>query len=52
MRRTPISEVELELKHGDEAALHTLAGELSAQIPCLAPDDLSKAQRGYRLREQ
>jgi inorganic triphosphatase YgiF len=51
-RRAPISEVELELKHGDEAALHTLAQELSAHIPGLAPDDISKAQRGYRLREQ
>ncbi|MBV8628920.1 MAG: CYTH domain-containing protein [Paraburkholderia sp.] len=51
-RRAPISEVELELKHGDEAALHTLASELSTHIPGLAPDNLSKAQRGYRLREQ
>ena len=51
-RRAPISEVELELKHGDETALHALARELSAHIPGLAPDDISKAQRGYRLREQ
>jgi triphosphatase len=50
-RRTPISEVELELKRGDEAALHALSAELAAQVPGLAPEDISKAQRGYRLRE-
>jgi len=50
-RRTPIREIELELKSGDEAALHTLAAELTAALPGLAPDDVSKAQRGYRLRE-
>jgi triphosphatase len=49
-RRAPISEVELELKSGDEAALHTLAAELSKQIAGLAPDNISKAQRGYQLR--
>jgi triphosphatase len=51
-RRAPILEVELELKNGDEAALYALADELSAQVPGLAPDDISKAQRGYQLREQ
>jgi triphosphatase len=51
-RRAPILEVELELKSGDEAALHALADELCANVPGLAPDDISKAQRGYRLREQ
>ena len=51
-RRSPILEVELELKNGDEAALHALADELCAKVPGLAPDDVSKAQRGYRLREQ
>jgi triphosphatase len=50
-RRMPISEIELELTRGDEAALHALSAELAAQIPGLAPDDISKAQRGYRLRE-
>lgn len=50
-RRTPICEIELELKAGDEAALHTLAAQLTAELPGLAPDDTSKAQRGYRLRE-
>src|SRR5258706_1422594 len=51
-RRAPISEIELELKRGEEAALHTLAAELTAQLPGLAPDDVSKAQRGYSLRER
>ncbi|WP_322095005.1 CYTH domain-containing protein [Paraburkholderia bannensis] len=50
-RRAPICEIELELKDGDEAALHTLADELAKALPGLAPDDISKAQRGYRLRE-
>lgn len=50
-RRAPICEIELELKDGDEAALHTLAAELARALPGLAPDDVSKAQRGYRLRE-
>ncbi|NKJ45785.1 adenylate cyclase [Burkholderia sp. SG-MS1] len=49
-RRAPISEVELELKSGDEAALHALAAELGKQISGLAPDNISKAQRGYQLR--
>ena len=49
-RRERISEIELELKSGDEAALHTLAAELGKRIAGLAPDDISKAQRGYRLR--
>ena len=51
-RRAPISEVELELKDGDEAALHALAKELTSKVPGLTPDDISKAQRGYRLRER
>jgi inorganic triphosphatase YgiF len=50
-RRSPICEVELELKRGDEAALHAFATELTASVQGLAPDDISKAQRGYRLRE-
>jgi inorganic triphosphatase YgiF len=49
-RRAPISEIELELKSGDEAALHALAAELGERIAGLAPDDISKAQRGYKLR--
>jgi len=51
-RRSPILEVELELKSGDEVALHALADELRTKVPGLAPDDVSKAQRGYRLRAQ
>jgi triphosphatase len=51
-RRAPLCEIELELKHGDESALHTLAAELRAHIPGLTPDDISKAQRGYRLQER
>lgn len=51
-RSTPILEVELELKSGDEAALNTLAAELGKAIPGLAPDNVSKAQRGYQLREK
>lgn len=51
-RREPISEIELELIDGDEGALQALAGELQRALPGLAPDNLSKAQRGYRLRAQ
>ncbi|NIE67383.1 CYTH domain-containing protein [Burkholderia sp. Ax-1719] len=50
-RRAPICEIELELKDGDEAALHALAAELAKALPGLKPDDISKAQRGYKLRE-
>ncbi len=49
-RRTPISEVELELIEGDEQALHALAAELSSKVPGLVPENVNKAQRGYRLR--
>ncbi|HZZ11929.1 MAG TPA: CYTH domain-containing protein [Paraburkholderia sp.] len=49
-RRAPISEVELELKSGDEAVLNRLAAELGKQVAGLAPDNVSKAQRGYQLR--
>ncbi len=53
-RRAPICEIELELKDAKddgEAALHALADELAKALPGLAPDDISKAQRGYKLRE-
>ena len=50
-RRAPICEVELELKRGDAAALSVLSGELAQAVHGLRPDDVSKAQRGYRLRE-
>lgn len=49
-RRAPISEVELELKSGDEAALNALAAELDKAVAGLVPDNVSKAQRGYQLR--
>jgi triphosphatase len=45
----PILEIELELKQGDEAALHRLAATLRKRVPGLANDDVSKAERGYRL---
>jgi inorganic triphosphatase YgiF len=50
LRRAPISEIELELKSGDEAALHALSSELRKQIAGLTPENVSKAQRGYQLR--
>lgn len=46
--RTPICELELELKSGDAAALITLAEQLQAATP-LTPTDESKAARGYAL---
>ncbi|SAL78529.1 adenylate cyclase [Caballeronia peredens] len=51
-RRAEISELELELKSGDESALSMLAAELRGAFPELTPEDASKAQRGYLLREQ
>ena len=41
-------ELELELKSGQPSALHELALELAASL-ALAPDPISKAERGYRL---
>jgi len=46
--RTPICELELELKSGDAAALMTLAEQLQTATP-LTPTDESKAARGYAL---
>ncbi|KND55329.1 Adenylate cyclase [Candidatus Paraburkholderia kirkii] len=51
-RRSEISELELELKSGEESALSMLAAELRGAFPELVPEDLSKAQRGYLLRER
>ena len=48
-RSDAISEIELELLQGDEAALHALTEQLSAAVPGLAPENVNKAQRGYRL---
>ncbi|MTI13607.1 CYTH domain-containing protein [Sansalvadorimonas verongulae] len=47
-RTQPISELELELKEGDETALISLAEELGRVI-VLKPENISKAERGYRL---
>lgn len=45
-KREPISEVELELKHGRASHLFDLALALQADIP-LHIENVSKAQRGY-----
>ncbi|SAL02567.1 adenylate cyclase [Caballeronia fortuita] len=50
-RRADISELELELKSGEESALSMLAAELRGAFPEIVPEDQSKAQRGYLLRE-
>lgn len=47
-RQEAILELELELKAGAPAVLYQLALELAAVAP-LAPDPVSKAERGYRL---
>jgi inorganic triphosphatase YgiF len=49
-RAEPISEVELELKNGDAAALYDLAGQLLEVAP-LRIETRSKSERGYRLVE-
>ncbi|CAM3431138.1 inorganic triphosphatase [Parendozoicomonas haliclonae] len=46
-----ISELELELKKGDEEALFSLAKELGTLAP-LTPCDISKAEQGYRLADE
>lgn len=49
-RSMPFTELELELKHGEPAALFTFARRLSAAVPlrlALVP----KSERGYRLLE-
>ncbi|MEX1058336.1 MAG: CYTH domain-containing protein [Natronospirillum sp.] len=47
-RQTPISELELELKSGQVAALFELAETIAEQIPLL-PSNTSKAERGFAL---
>ncbi|MDR1063904.1 MAG: CYTH domain-containing protein [Azoarcus sp.] len=47
-RTTAISEVELELASGETDDLRRLADELRKSLP-LVPEDVSKAERGYRL---
>ena len=49
-RAEPISEVELELKNGDAAALYDLAAQLLEVAP-LRIETRSKSERGYRLAE-
>lgn len=46
---TPISELELELKSGNEEALNTLAAQMRGAFLYLQPEDASKARRGYDL---
>lgn len=46
--KSPISEVELELKAGNPAALYELALALQEAAP-LSPENASKAERGYAL---
>lgn len=47
-RRSAICEIELELKHGDPAALYALAHRLDAAAP-VRVGVLTKAERGYAL---
>jgi triphosphatase len=48
-RSLPISELELELKSGNEEALNTLAAQMRGAFLYLQPEDASKARRGYDL---
>ena len=50
-QETPISEVELELHQGNPTALFDVALTLTKDFP-LVPNDVSKAERGYRLLNQ
>ena len=47
-RRSPVCEIELELKSGDPAALFALARWIDAAVP-IRLGVLSKSERGYRL---
>jgi triphosphatase len=49
---TPISELELELKSGNEKGLDTLAALMRGAFLYLQPEDASKARRGYDLCER
>jgi inorganic triphosphatase YgiF len=48
-RSACIHELELELKRGPAKVLQPFAQRLAARIPGLVPDNISKAERGYRL---
>jgi inorganic triphosphatase YgiF len=50
-RTAPISELELELKSGDETKLNDLAAQMRGAFLYLQPEDASKARRGYDLCE-
>jgi inorganic triphosphatase YgiF len=50
-RREAISEIEIELLHGDTAHLFAVARKLAARVP-VTPAARSKADRGYRLFKQ
>lgn len=47
-RRSPVCEIELELKSGDPAALFAFARRIDAVVP-IRLGVLSKSERGYRL---
>ena len=47
-RSQPLCELELELVEGDPAELYALAQQLAETLP-LTPENVSKAERGYRL---
>ncbi len=47
-RSTPLCELELELVEGDPRDLYALALQLAETLP-LTPENVSKAERGYRL---
>lgn len=49
-RREAISELEIEIGHGDAGQVFALARALAQRV-CLTPALLSKAERGYRLFE-
>lgn len=49
-RESPICELELELVSGSPLDLLDFARRLSADLPLL-PDDVSKAERGFRLHQ-
>jgi len=47
-RERPLRELELELVEGDPQELYALALQLAENLP-LTPENVSKAERGYRL---
>lgn len=49
-RREALGEIEIELELGAPACLFDVARALAAELP-LQPEQRSKAERGYRLRE-